>query len=107
MKTNIIDPATYPVSPDQINTDRHFFEAFDDYEMEVSARWIVRFCQQRGQGWQPFTAADINDFYRAEGQHGEFGFNGLDLERFIVLKGGRYYFTDEFVSRCFRASPVV
>lgn len=98
---------TYPVRPNHINAQRHLFGGFGNRETEISAGWVVRFCQQRGAGWQPFTEADINGFYHTNGQLGEFWFNGLVKGGFLVLKDGKYSFTHEFVLNCFRASPDV
>jgi len=107
MKPTFIDPATYPVSPDHINTGRHLFDSFGKQETEISANWLVRFCQERGKGWQSFAVADINEFYHANGRPEEFRFNGLDTDGFLALEGDRYSFTHEFVSTCFRASPAI
>ncbi len=101
----IIDPVTYAIKPDQINANRHFFDGFGNREKEITAGWIVRFCQERGTGWQPFTAAEINAYYHAQGRAEEFWFNGLDSGGYLVLQDGKYHLTHEFVSNCFRASP--
>jgi hypothetical protein len=102
----LIDPAKYPIRPDHINAKRHFFGAFSNREKEISAGWIVEFCQKRNMGWQPFTAEEINAYYHAKGRPEEFRFNGLDANGYLPLQDDdKYYVTAEFVSRCFRASP--
>lgn len=59
-----------------------YWDTFGNSETEASAYWIVKFHQERGKGWEPFTLAEIEDFYnekRAEkGCHREsFRFNHL------------------------------
>lgn len=92
-------PANYPILPSHINAEEHLFEAFGKMETEISAGWIVRFCQQRGLGWAPFTKAEIDKF---SGE--DFWFNRLD-DKFVVLSNGLYHITHEFVARCFLSSP--
>jgi hypothetical protein len=106
---SLIDPVTYPLSPDHINIGQHFFDGFNNREREISARWIVEFCQKRGLGWQSFTADDINAFYHDKGrpETETFSFNGLPSDGYLVLKDGRYHFTHEFISSCFRAAPAL
>jgi hypothetical protein len=110
----LIDPETYPIKPESINVRQHFFNAFGNYQTEVSAGWIVRFCQQRGVGWLPFAFADINQFYLANVQGDnrspedrQFGFNELDDRGFLVFQDDRYHFTHEFIARCHLVSPVL
>jgi len=68
----------YPIKPSMIDTSDHFWDAFGHSETEVSARWIVRFVQQRGgDDWRPFTYAEIDGFYRKKGRHDGFAFNRL------------------------------
>lgn len=95
---------SYPIGPGDINTGVHFFDAFGKSEREVSANYIVRFCQTRGW-WVPFTKGEIEDFYNAFGYE-NFQMNGLDDDGNIVLDGqGRYCVTHEFVARCFLSAP--
>lgn len=72
--------ATHQIDPSDINTSRHFFGAFGNHETEVSANWIVRFCQQRDNTWSPFTYAEIEKFYKFTG----FTFNRLIKPESIV-----------------------
>ena len=149
MRKIIVGSETYPIQPNHINTDpttgpegEHFFDAFNNTETELSARWLVRFAQQRDSGWEPFTLDEIETFYNEGGYKG-FAFNRLvnaaqvfanAAEAFgamadspnsmaavltaanqptVNVGGGwivagddeKYYFTHEFVSRCFQASP--
>ena len=95
------------VNPQQIDVRKHFLNTFGKYEAEISARYIVRFCQKRGQGWEPFTYEDINGFYTSNGPRDSFRFNRLETNGFVTKENGFYRVTDEFVARCFRASLVV
>ncbi len=112
MKKRIVDESKaeeegYPIAPGHIGIDEHFFEAFGNTQTEVSARWIVRLCQDRG-GWLPFTKEEIDAF----GKH-KFCFNRLNSGRvdcaddFVVLcADGLYRVTHEFIATCFLWSPV-
>src|SRR3989339_1933056 len=95
----------FACQPSDINTKVRFFDAFQHVETEISAGWIVRFCQARGKGWEPFTFADIDGFYKSKGMHDGFWFNRLLSNAFIVEKEGMYHITPDFVSRCFKSSP--
>ena len=44
--------------PDKINTEAHFWNAFGHHEREISANWVVRFCQSRGN-WDCFTFREL------------------------------------------------
>lgn len=70
--------AEYP-KPEDLQTTEHYWDTFGNSETEVSARWIVRFCQARGKGWEPFTYDEINDFYQRERKNtnDRFTFNQL------------------------------
>lgn len=104
----------YPIQPRHINTGNHFFEAFGHMETEISARWIVRFCQPRGN-WSPFTFGDLEAFYREGGYRG-FWLNRLGNPEYLTITGPRdergcitdatvIAVTDAFIQRCFKASP--
>ena len=95
------------VQPNQIDTWHHFLDAFGKYKVEVSARYIVRFCQQRGRGWEPFSYEDITDFYRQVGPGDDSWLNRLTTRGYVVEKGGFYHVTDEFIARCYKASLVI
>jgi len=118
----------FHIQPSDINAQEHFFDAFGNSETEISAGWIVQFLQERGQGWKPFTYEDINSFYARKYSNG-FHFNRLveaemvppSLARafaghhdplvpvgggWIVLDNeGKYYVTDEFITRCHKSRP--
>lgn len=70
-------PIPTKIEPSDIDCSRHFFDAFGNSETEVSARWVVRFCQDRGDGWADFTYADIEEYYQSKGMKDGFWFNKL------------------------------
>lgn len=70
-KLFVTDETPFPIQPHHIDTSRHFYGAFDHNETEVSARWIVKLCQELG-GWVPFTQEQIDEFSKQD-----FGFNEL------------------------------
>jgi len=112
--------AAYPIRPSDIDASTHFWDAFGNSETEVSANYIVAFCQER-VGWFPFTFKQLNRFYLAnkpEG-HEDYTFNGLrhaqpgtlewlqdEENQFVQFgKDGKFRVTHEFVARCFLSSP--
>jgi hypothetical protein len=99
----VID-ANYPIHPEHINTDEHFFNAFDEYMTEVSANWVVRFCQEKG-GWFSFTEQEINLFYNRDKNFGKFDFNQLCSKEFILKEGDEFFITHRFIVSCFLSSP--
>ncbi len=99
---------SYPIQPILINTNQHFFDAFGNMETEISARWVVRFCQEKG-GWFPFTYDELDAFYRGKGLQDGFTFNRLHYGQSgdFIVKGedGRFRVTHEFITLCFSSSP--
>ncbi len=106
--------------PEDIDASAHLWGAFAHCETEVSAGWLVRFAQERGNGWEPFTYADINAFYERGGKLKGFTLNRLAepgtafyIKRGNVLEGGgwitkdgdTYSFTPDFIVRCHKSSP--
>ena len=100
---NIIDPDTCPITPDAVKLERVFVGAFGWHETEISATWIVEFCQTRGS-WRPFPLTELEAFYNIKG-HRDFWFNGLDRQGWVVIKDGVCYLTVEFVQKCYEVSP--
>lgn len=100
------------VRPSDINTNRHLWGAFGNMEREISALWVVRYCQQFDE-WQPFTHREVEDFHNQErGKAGHapqsFRFNGLDSSQWLVLdKEGRYHITRLFAALCYQSSPAL
>lgn len=113
--------------PEEIDASQHFWDSFGNAETEISARDIVAFCQDRDQGWQPFTYEAINTFYQQRCKAkspGNFTFNRLvegthshmtaqsfpqgeqrSNNAVIAENDGRYYITQKFVDRCYKSSP--
>jgi aminoglycoside/choline kinase family phosphotransferase len=85
-----------PQNPQQIDISRHFYDAFGHIESEISARWIVRFCQKKGN-WEPFTKEEIEEFYNAGG-FVDFRFNHLISGRWIDERDGKYHITQAFLN---------
>jgi len=118
----------FPVQPHHINAAAPFVGAFDNVETEISAGWIIRFLQERRQGWAPFTYDEINAFYARKWEDG-FRFNRLVEAEMVppslarafaghhdqripvgggwIVRGadGKYSITVDFVTRCFGSSP--
>lgn len=92
------------MTPEDIDTTRLFFGAFGKTETKVSANWIVRFCQERGCGWEPFTFEEIEAFYNERGHH-DFWFNALVPSWIEKDSFGVYSITKDFVQRCYTSSP--
>lgn len=93
----IVDDADgkYFRRPDCIPVNNHLYNLFNHYETEVSAGWLIEFCQER-KGWLPFTKAEI-DKYAGE----DFWFNQLDTLGWIVKEGDTFYFTEAFIDHCY------
>lgn len=95
------------ITPEDISLGKHFFDAFGHYESEISASWLVSFAQARGEGWEPFTDADIEQFYAKSG-YVNFSFNRLltscQILKREIAEGCVYHFTEEFISRCYKAA---
>lgn len=108
----LIVTGAFPIQPEDIDGTKHFWNAFGHNETEVSAGWLVRFAQRRGKSWEPFTDADIEADYNTAsgGKLKGFRFNRLveDADNHNwVIKGEDdcYYFTIDFIQRCYRAAP--
>ena len=92
------------IKPRDIDASQHFWDAFGNYETEISAWWIVKFCQARNS-WAPFFYDELNSFYTANGRKEHFRFNRLVQEGFIEEKDDLYHITHRFICRCYEASP--
>lgn len=125
----ITEGVRFPIQPHQIDAKQHLFGAFDNTETETSAGWVIRFLQERGRSWEPFTRKEIQAFYARKFPRERFSFNRLvnpemippSLVRafeghrdplvprgggWIVEVDGKFHVTDDFVTRCFRSRPV-
>lgn len=119
---------SHAVQPNDIDTSKHFWNSFDHNETEISANYIVAFCQERGRGWGPFTYEEINAFYQkrcTSNSPGNFTFNRLvpgthnhmtarsfpqgetrsNKAALFLMEDGSYQISDDFITRCHRSSP--
>jgi hypothetical protein len=93
----------------------HLWGAFDHFETEVSAAYILRYCREQGS-WAPFSYEQINAFHRKTSKFCTFTFNrlvepgmyyGMPGERWLTGGGWivqdpadkLYYVTDDFIRR--------
>lgn len=108
-------PMPISIQPSDIDTSRHFREAFGNSETETSAIWIVNFCKDRGDSWSNFTHGELEAFYNNKGRLKSFWYNKLfDLGCLHHItqhdETGRMSTEDElaidfrFVARCYVAS---
>jgi len=112
-------PDGKPIHPTDIDTSRHFYDAFSNIQTEISAHYVVGLLQEKGS-WEPFTEQEIEAYYQGKGNHDGFTFNGL-VEPvtdhlfdgrlhtvgggYIVKEGDTYIVTPQFIEQAFRASP--
>jgi len=109
---------SYKIAPDDIRlNEEHAVPlaggGFAHAQTELAAERIVRYCQQRNKGWEPFTSLDVHDweckpgtkcFYRGTDWH-IFRFGRLVEKKYIVPQAdGTYAITAEFVDICKRAA---
>lgn len=110
----------FPVNPIQIDASKHLFSAFSNMETEISAGYIIRMFQEKGN-WQPFTQEEIEEFYSRSGHTDGFTFNALiDDKRerlfdgkthtiqggwIVRRKDGQYEVTEKFIEKAFESSP--
>lgn len=88
MKKSIItDGSKFPIQPKDIHIGKgfkHFWDAFDNSETEVSAFYVVGLCQKLG-GWIPFTHEQIEQFYTENGPGDGFTFNRLVDQQAVLM----------------------
>ena len=84
------------VQPSYFRTDTHYWNTFGNNETEVSARWLVRFCQDRGD-WGPFPLVHLQAFYEAARRKPEqFHFNRLTADGYYHHSaGGGHWVTQD------------
>ncbi len=94
----------YPIRPSDIDISQHFWGAFGKQEKEVSARWIVDFCQQNGDTWAEFSVEHLEALYQRHGYSG-FRFNGLNDDEHLSITDGQCKVSHQFVVKCFQSQP--
>jgi hypothetical protein len=52
--------------PEHFVLPEHYWDTFGHTQTEISAKWVMRFLQDRGKGWEPFTYDEINNFYNTK-----------------------------------------
>ena len=91
------------IRPGDIDLSRNFVGAFGHRESEVAAKWIVRFCQERGTLWEPIPLSELQAFY-ARSYPDDFGLFQL-VYGYVKLKDGLVHILTPFVIACHRAAP--
>jgi len=100
-----IENGVLTITPEDIVITNHLWDSFGQHESEISADWLVRFAQDRKQGWRPFSHDDIEAFYSRSGKLHGFSFNRLVSGGFIRMTADNtYHYTEDFVARCYRAA---
>lgn len=102
MKNNQPSPIntdSMSIEPEDIDTSKHMYGAFDRSENEVSARWIVRLCQIKNR-WDKFKQSDIEELYSSSSNYSGYSFNTLVKDGFIQENQGVYSITVGFILRC-------
>lgn len=101
------DALQCPVRPEHLDATQLPSCSFNKIEAEVTAMWVVRFCQARGRGWESFTDPEIEGFYnkaREPEEAEEFWWNGM-LGTWIQPNGEHLLVSEEFVARYYAAAP--
>ena len=90
----------YPVGPDDINTVC-IGDVFGSFETEEVCRTIVKFCQNRKEGWAPFALEEIGV------SAGHVGFVDLVHRGLVVefVKDESYIVSHTFVAYLFGNAP--
>ena len=101
------------IKPSYIDTSKHFFNAFDNAQREVSANWVVRFCQVcNNDSWQDFALSNLQAFYEEALPNQKFHFNGLDMINLsinrptygVIVDCDRVIIHNRFVAACYQAA---
>jgi len=98
------------IEPVDIDASKHLWDAFGNMETEISAGWIVRFCQQQNS-WEPFSVEDLERFYHEKlGKVESFHFNRLvtgggSAPATVEIKDGMVHVLPGFIYRCYESSP--
>jgi hypothetical protein len=102
----VMGPADCTISPSDIDTHEHFYQAFDHLESAVAARLIVMYFQNLGS-WGPFTKMELCEFFR----YRDFHFHRLThirsdhkVPEYLVEINDKLYVTKKFVKQCYESS---
>ncbi|MEX0918785.1 MAG: hypothetical protein WDZ85_02340 [Candidatus Paceibacterota bacterium] len=114
----------FPIKPEDIPSHgRTFAIAFDGQLDTARSAWLIVEClKEKGQGWVPFSWAELDCRLDGEGflNRGNFLFNRLDEPAnrivnnqivpwgggWIVCIDGQYRVTEEFIWRCYFGRPI-
>lgn len=114
--------ADFAIRPSAIKIQGHLWDAFDHSETEISASYVVRFCQEQGS-WAPFTLEALTSFYEGLRKKKEsFHWNRLIEPGYsfsamrgrylagggwVVEREGKFHVTADFIERCVRSTSRV
>lgn len=87
-----------PIQPEHIDTNRHFWNAFNKSETETEARVLVMNAQ-RTNTWAPIKKAEL---VYSSGKP----FTPHFIREWIIEEDDAVCFTHQFISRCYQSSPV-
>lgn len=72
------------------------------------AKWIVRFCQQRGEGWEPVSLNQLTRYCCGlAGSTEASQLEPLVSGGYVVVNGDEVVLTARFVTTCCNLSPDV
>jgi hypothetical protein len=101
-----------PIRPRDIESDLVLANTFGKRESEVTAYWVVRYCQSR-RSWTPFNFDKLVRFCTAHDQRFtriyEYlleGVSELVVGGFLCLEQKVVTVTTGFIARCYGAAPV-
>jgi hypothetical protein len=90
------------IKPSDIDTSRHFWDAFGKSEIEDEANVVIRFCQHRNS-FRPFDDAEWNSF--SNSLNCRLSFEQLVNRKLIVKEDEKWRITDVFILKCLATSP--
>jgi hypothetical protein len=106
----VIKPSNIHINKGRVNP--LYPSEFGHPQTEVAAARIVRFCQDRNEGWKPFTTQELHDWWCKNGRNCYsrgvewhlYVFGRLIDKGYIIPQiDGTYAVTTEFVDICKRA----
>lgn len=88
------------IQPESIKVEGQTWNVFNHSETEIAAVWVVCYLQQRGRGWESFSATDLARFYSesvGKAHDDEFALHLL-VPTYLTLEGGTITVLDTFIS---------